>query len=269
MPIALTLYTDAFIVRGTIDSRERRISDILNHAEHDFLVLGDVTLDEYGTRSLAERAEYAQVNLATVLFAVANDIVEPAPELRMPKVSEMAMISLPPFRITGRIHLLPERNLATALAELTGRFLPVTEATYWSDVVAEARQTASMVAVNHARTQVLAPHRIVDPWAGLEAGASAEPPAAAVDDDRRIGGRRPSAARRRVRGRRSVRVPRGCGLDRRVGAGRRRRSLRLDRGSPRPDRTTPGPMRDPRPRSVGQRSTGRSSRSPHSAQPPS
>lgn len=178
MPIALTLYTDAFIVRGTIASRERRISDILNHAEQDFLVLGDVTLDEYGTRSLAERAEYAQVNLATVLFAVANDIVEPAPELRMAKVSEMAMISLPPFRITGRIHLLPERNLATALAELTGRFLPVTEATYWSDVVAEARQTASMVAVNHARTQVLAPHRIVDPWAGLEAGASAEPPPA-------------------------------------------------------------------------------------------
>jgi hypothetical protein len=178
MPIALTLYTDAFIVRGTVDSRERRISDILNHAEQDFLVLSDVTLDEYGTRSLAERAEYAQVNLATVLFAVANDIVEAAPELRMAKVSEMAMISLPPFRITGRIHLLPERNLATALAELTGRFLPVTEATYWSDVVAESRQTASMVAVNHARTQVLAPHRVVDPWAGLEAGASSEAPPA-------------------------------------------------------------------------------------------
>jgi hypothetical protein len=175
MPIAMTLYTDAFIVRGTADSRERRISDILNHAEQDFLVLRDVTLDEYGTRSIAERAEYAQVNLATVLFAVANDIVEAAPELRMPKVSEMAMISLPPFRITGRIHLLPERNLGTALEELTGRFIPVTEATYWSDAVAEARLTATMVAVNHARTQVLAPHRVVDPWAGLDASQTGAP----------------------------------------------------------------------------------------------
>ncbi len=174
-PIALTLFTDAFIVRGTVDSRERRVSDILNHTEHDFLVLRDVTLDEYGSRTIAERAEYAQVNLATVLFAVANDIVEPAPELRMPKVPEMAMISLPPFRIIGRIHLLPERNLGHALAELTGRFIPVTDATYWSDSAAEARQTATMLAVNHARTQVLAPHRVVDPWAGLDAGAAATP----------------------------------------------------------------------------------------------
>lgn len=210
MPIALTLYTDAYIVRGTADSRERRISDILNHAEQDFLVLSDVTLDEYGTRSLAERAEYAQVNLATVLFAVANDVVEAAPELRMPKVSEMAMISLPPFRITGRIHLLPERNLATALAELTGRFIPVTEATYWSDVVAESRQTATMVAVNHARTQVLAPHRIVDPWAGLGTSASAEPPPARPST---LIGESEVAARQRLVGESEVAGRSGYGED--------------------------------------------------------
>ena len=77
------------------------------------------------------------------------------------------MITIPPFRIIGRIHLMPERNLADALGELTGRFVPVTEATYWSDTVAEARQSATMVAVNHARAQILAPHRELDPWAGL------------------------------------------------------------------------------------------------------
>jgi hypothetical protein len=80
------------------------------------------------------------------------------------------MISIPPFRITGRIHLLPERDLREALSELTGRFLPVTDATYWSDTVGEARNTAPMVAVNHARAQILAPHREADPWAGLDRG---------------------------------------------------------------------------------------------------
>jgi hypothetical protein len=195
-PTALTLYTDAFIVRGTIETRERRISDILNHAENDFLVMHDVTLDEYGSRAIAERAEYAQVNLATVLFAVANDIVEPAPELRMPKVPELAMISLPPFRIIGRIHLLPERNLGTALSELTGRFIPVTDATYWSDSAAEARQTATMVAVNHDRTQVLAPHRVVDPWAGLDAGSTAQgasPPRPTMIGESEVAGLRDDA----------------------------------------------------------------------------
>lgn len=173
--VELTLYTDSYIVRGTAETRERRISDILNHAQHEFLVLHSVTFDEYGSRELAVHSDFAQVNLSTVLFAVANDVVGAAPELRMPKVPEQAMITIPPFRIIGRIHLLPERNLADALGELTGRFVPVTDATYWSDVVAEARQSATMVAVNHARAQILAPHRELDPWAGLpsaEGGAS-------------------------------------------------------------------------------------------------
>lgn len=165
--VELTLYTDAFIVHGTADTRERRISDILNHAEHDFLVLRTVTFDEYGSREMAVTADFAQVNLASVLFAVANDVVEVAPELRMPKVPEQALITIPPFRITGRIHLLPERSLADALGELLGRFVPVTDATFWSETAGEARQSAAMVAVNHARAHILAPHREVDPWAGL------------------------------------------------------------------------------------------------------
>ncbi len=165
----LTLYTDSYIVRGTVETRERRVTDILNHAEHDFLVLRQTTLDEYGSRAMSIQSEYSQVNLASVLFAVAQDFVGPAPELRMPKVPEEAMIIVPPFRLTGRIHLLPERNLADALGELIGRFIPVTDAAFWSDTVAEARQTATMVAVNHARTQIFAPHRVVDPWADLPA----------------------------------------------------------------------------------------------------
>ena len=166
--VQLTLYTDALVIRGSIRSRQARITDILNQADEDFLVLSDAVVDEFGTRELATRSEYAQVNLASVLFAVADTPIEPRPDLRTPKVAEQAMISIPPFRITGRIHLLPERDLREALSELTGRFLPVTDATYWSDTVGEARNTAPMVAVNHARAQILAPHREADPWAGLD-----------------------------------------------------------------------------------------------------
>ena len=49
----------------------------------------------------------------------------------------------------------------------------MTDATYWSDTVGEARQSAPMVAVNHSRAQILAPHREVDPWAGLDRSAAA------------------------------------------------------------------------------------------------
>ena len=177
--VPLTLYTDSFVIRGQIRSRQGRVTDILNDADDDFLVLSDVLIDEYGSRSVASRSEYAQVNLDAVLFAVADTTVEARQDLRTPKVPEQALISIPPFQVLGRIHILPERDLREALGELTGRFLPVTDATFWSDTIGEARQTAVMVAINHGRAQILAPHREVDPWAGLdrsgEAGASANP----------------------------------------------------------------------------------------------
>jgi hypothetical protein len=184
--VTITLYTDAFVVRGTMTTRQRRLSDILNQTDYDFLVLSDVVIDEFGSHSQAARSEFAQVNLATVIFGVADLDVETLPELRTPKIAEQALISVPPFKITGRIHLLPNRDLREALNELTGRFLPVTEASYWSDVVGEAKQQAAMVAVNHSRAHIMAPHRDVDPWAGLDRGAVAGGEAGGAEDGRSV-----------------------------------------------------------------------------------
>jgi hypothetical protein len=185
--VHLTLYTDAFVLNGSIETRQRRVTDILNQADESFLIVADVTFDEFGTTGQTTRAPYAQVNLASVLFAVAQDVVEPMPELRTPKNAEQALISIPPFKVAGDIHVLPERDLRFALAELTGTFIPVTNASYWSDVLGEARSRASLVAVNRARAQILAPHREVDPWVGLPAdgptpdGPTPDGPTPAID----------------------------------------------------------------------------------------
>lgn len=170
--VALTLYTDSYVVRGSIRTRQKRITDILNLADEDFLVVEQAVVDPLGAHGEVIRAEYAQVNLATVLFAVSDVPVEPTPELRTPKTPEQALVTVPPFVVIGHVHLMPERELGVALGELTGRFIPITDATYWSDVVGEPRTPAMVVAVNHARAQILAPHRVVDPWSGLAAGAS-------------------------------------------------------------------------------------------------
>ena len=176
--VPLTLYTDAFVIRGMIRTRQRRVTDILNLADEPFLVVSDASIDEYGSTTMATRSEYAQVNLATVLFAISDQTLEERPDLRTPKVPELAMITLPPFRITGRIHLLPQRELHEALNELTGAFIPVTDATYWSDTAGEARATAHLLAFNHNRAHILAPHKDVDPWHGLDRAAAAGGPVA-------------------------------------------------------------------------------------------
>jgi hypothetical protein len=165
--VPMTLYTEMLVVRGTIQTMQHRVTDILNQAVEPHLVLEDVTLEEYGSRDLPIRAEFAQVNLASVLFAVSLTTVEPMRELRTPKISERALLSVPPFRVVGQVHLLPERSLRDSMAELQGTFIPVTDATFWAERVGEARQTVAFVGVNRARAQVFAPFREVDPWAGV------------------------------------------------------------------------------------------------------
>lgn len=170
-PLAVTLYTDSYVVRGIVSSRHRRLTDILNSAPEAFIVLSDVTMDEWGTTTSPVKADFAQVNLASVLFAKADDPAEATPELRMKKIPEQAFVSVPPFRIVGTVHLPPEANMRLALGELVGRFLPVTDATFWSDTVGAPKERAAMIAVNHARAQILAPHTDVDLWVGLDRSA--------------------------------------------------------------------------------------------------
>lgn len=174
--VVLTLYTDSFVIKGGLDTRQRRITDMLNLAEDPFIVLADVTFDEFGTAGQTVRADFAQVNLGSILFAVADTPAEPAPELRTHKIEQRAIVSIPPFKVTGHIHLLAERSLRVALTELTGKFLPVTEATYWSDTLGEPRTTAALVAINRALAQIVAPHQEVDPWAGLGPATASEDP---------------------------------------------------------------------------------------------
>jgi len=158
-PVRLTLYTDAFIVHGTIRTRQRRVTDILNARDAAFLVLEDVEIVAFDSDA-SSRADFAQVNLDAVLFAVADTPVEPAPELRTPKLTEQAMISVPPFTIVGTIHLQPDdAGLRASLEELVGRFVPATDASYWSEAAGKARRSALVVAFNHARAQILAPYR--------------------------------------------------------------------------------------------------------------
>jgi hypothetical protein len=173
-PSRLTLYTDALIIRGRVRTRQHRITDILNSADDPFLVLEDVITDEYGSRAGAIHSDYAQVNLDAVLFAVSDTPVDAVAELRTPKSPEKAIISIPPFKLSGAIHLLPGRDLREALQELHGRFIPLTDATFWSDTVGEPRTDAHVVAFNHVRAQILGPHREVDPWAGISSGGASE-----------------------------------------------------------------------------------------------
>jgi hypothetical protein len=191
--VELTLYTDALIAHGSIRTRQRRVSDILNLADSPFVVLEDITVTDLDGKGSPITADVAQINLDAVLFAVVNTRVEPPAELRSPKMQRPAIISVPPFRVTGTLHLLAgSANLREALTDLTGRFLPVTDAAFEAPSLGLAPQEAIMLAVNHHRAQILAhyaqpgdrpvdsPQGVGDPWAS---STGYPPPAAAPSGD--------------------------------------------------------------------------------------
>ena len=167
----MTLYTEQYVVRGAIETHEHRVTDILNEADQPFLVLEAVSLEELGSSDAPTRAEFAQITLGSILFAVSLQAVEPARGLRTLKVAARAFVSIPPFRVIGTVHLLPERTLRDSLADPRTPFIPVTDAVFWSDRLQHGRQHAAMVAVNQARAQILAPYDEDDP-AGLAGRAA-------------------------------------------------------------------------------------------------
>jgi hypothetical protein len=163
--VQLTLYSNALVTTGYVRTRQHRITDILNASEAAFLVLEDVTVREFGAGAKEFHAAYAQINLESILFAVAFEPVVLVPELRTPKAQQQAIVSVPPFSVLGTIHLVPTGDdVREALAMLTGRFVPVTGAQFWSDTVQEPRVDALLVAVNHRRAQILAPFEDAASW---------------------------------------------------------------------------------------------------------
>ena len=110
-----------------------------------FLVLEDVTIDEFGHRGepITRRVRPGQPRRGAVRGRRRRRSSD-RPSCGRPKIAERGA-DLDPA-VQGRRQHPPaaaERDLREALVELTGRFLPVTDATYWSDPLGEARQTGA------------------------------------------------------------------------------------------------------------------------------
>lgn len=174
-PLPITIGTANLIVQGTLRTRLRRLSDVLNEPDAQHLVLFDATFMELGSRRVIAGSSAAQVPLADVLFAHADGPTESGKEMRQPKQSIRAVLLAPPFTVEGHIYLAYEAELHMALDAFGGRFVPVTDARYWAYSVAELPSYVDLLLLNHARTHVAVPAGVewhVEPPHDSGSGAS-------------------------------------------------------------------------------------------------
>jgi hypothetical protein len=150
----LTLATDRLVIQGTVLTRVRQLTDLLNEPDATHVVLQDTTFMDVGSRQVVANAAVAQVQLSDVLFVHSSGPVESASSQRMPKQPVKATLLLPPFTVEGQIYLPYEAELRIALAAFEDRFILVTSAKYWAYSVAEPPNYVELLAVNHARAHI-------------------------------------------------------------------------------------------------------------------
>jgi hypothetical protein len=154
--VALDIYTDAYRISGKTASRFSRVADIVNQAHATHLLIEEATISEYADPTATISALQVMLNLSEALLVIAGgaDAVT-RPEMRIPKRAVRAQIGLPPFRVTGMIHIPQGSRPADGVLNASDRYLPMTEVTIACGPHPELGRTAAAVAFQRARAHLI------------------------------------------------------------------------------------------------------------------
>jgi hypothetical protein len=152
--LEVTVVTSQLVIHGTIQTRLRRLTDVVNEPDAVHLILFDATFMEVGSRRIVAGPSVSQIQLPDVLFLHTTGPTESGAEARTPKQAVPATLIAPPFTIEGQIHLPYEAEIHQALDAFGGRFVPVTAARYSAYGVAEPPNYVDLLVVNRGRAHV-------------------------------------------------------------------------------------------------------------------
>ncbi|HEX2142562.1 MAG TPA: hypothetical protein VHK28_09895 [Candidatus Limnocylindria bacterium] len=146
--VALDVYTSAYRVSGQLATRFNRIADIVNQVTASHLVIEHATVSEYADPTATLGALQILVSLDDVLFVVGGETDGAArPEMRIPKRAVRAQMGLPPFRLTGMVHVPQGSRPVDGLLNVGERFVPMTQVTVACGAHSELGRTADAVAL--------------------------------------------------------------------------------------------------------------------------
>ncbi|HET6744247.1 MAG TPA: hypothetical protein VFH90_00150 [Candidatus Limnocylindria bacterium] len=154
--VPIDVYTASYRVSGKLPTRFNRVGDIVNQASSTHLALEEATISEYADPTATVSAMQALVNLDEALLVVAAEAEGSGrDDMRIPKRAIRAQIGLPPFRVTGSIHLAPGSRPADGILFASDRYLVMTEVTIASGPHPELARTAPAVAFRRQRAHII------------------------------------------------------------------------------------------------------------------
>jgi hypothetical protein len=127
--VQVDAYTAAFRVSGSLQTRFSRVGDMINLQSGSHLTIAQATISEYADPSATLSAPQALVAIDELLVFVAAETPgeHTASEMRIEKRPVKAQLAIPPFRLTGTIHVPHGSRPVDGLLNLHERFMLMTD----------------------------------------------------------------------------------------------------------------------------------------------
>jgi hypothetical protein len=153
--VPVDVYTSTYRVSGNVETRFSRITEILNQLSTGYLTVAQATVSEHGASSGTLGAPIATVAVDEILVMVASDLDGGSGDMRIPKRPVKAQLAIPPFRITGTIHVSMGSRPIDGLLYGTDHFIAMTDATIASRQFPDVERSAPVLALRRGRAHVL------------------------------------------------------------------------------------------------------------------
>jgi hypothetical protein len=127
--VEVELYTDSFRVSGHLTTRFHSVGDILNLSEAGHLTVEQATVSEYADPGASRGGQSVLVAVDSILFGISSQTSsdEPSEFGEVQKRPVRTQLALPPFWVTGMIHVPPGGSPLDGLLNVANRFLTLTD----------------------------------------------------------------------------------------------------------------------------------------------
>jgi hypothetical protein len=156
--VGVELYTAGALIRGTMSTRLRRITDILNLSGMTQVLLHEARVDPLADATGSETfdAPELRVRLTDVLLALGGEPGERPPEVEIVKKPTPVTIGIGPFLLDGQFHLAPDTSPADAFFNPIDPFAAITDAHFRRLGEPTSARHEPVVAVNRQRVELFA-----------------------------------------------------------------------------------------------------------------
>jgi hypothetical protein len=154
--VHVEIYTAAYRISGTIHTPFRRVAEILNQLPSGHVAVDDATVEEFSAAEPLPPAASTLVAVDEILAMAAPGLAgEARAEMRIQKQPAWAVLSIPPLRLDGTVHVPVGTRAADGLLNVADRFLPMTDVRLSCAAYPSLDQEIPVLAVRRDRAHVM------------------------------------------------------------------------------------------------------------------